>query len=169
MSTTGDSSSTPPLPTSIWVLAWASLVGQAATLVGRGGHAENEVSLVGSILLGALLVGWVSAGVVRARTVRLVLAWVVLVLSGVLEAVGLVTGDDELPWALLLVSFVTTVVSLGALVRFRRTDWYRWQRTKPPTSQGASITGLVVIGVVVGVLGGVIGPSDNGVRMSVNS
>ena len=85
---------TPPLPRSIWVVAWASLAGQAVLLVRHGGRLGDEVSLVLSVVLGALLVGYVSAGVVRARTVRLVLAWVVLMLGVIGGLVGLVSVDD---------------------------------------------------------------------------
>jgi hypothetical protein len=53
--------------------------------------------------------------------------------------------------------------------RFRRTDWYVWQRTKPSTHDGAPGGQLVAIGVLVGMLGGLIGPIDEGldVRISV--
>src|SRR3712207_7715645 len=37
---------TPPLPTSIWVVAWASLAGQVAQLLWRGGRTDGEGSLV---------------------------------------------------------------------------------------------------------------------------
>ena len=123
---------TPPLPKSIWVVALASLAGQAVQLARQGGRLDDEISLVLSVVLGGLLVGYVSAGVVRTRTVRLVLAWVVL-------------------------------------ARFRGTDWYTWQRTKPSAHEGAPIGQLVAIGVLVGVLGGLTGPVGDGldVRVSV--
>ena len=123
---------TPPLPRSIWVVALASLAGQAVQLARQGGRLDDEISLVLSVVLGGLLVGYVSAGVVRTRTVRLVLAWVVL-------------------------------------ARFRGTDWYTWQRTKPSAHEGAPIGQLVAIGVLVGVLGGLTGPVGDGldVRVSV--
>jgi hypothetical protein len=135
---------TPPLPSSIWVVALASLAGQAVLLVREGARLDDEVSLVLSVVLGALLVGYVSAGVVRARTVRVVVAWVVL-------------------------SLATTAVALAGLARFRRTDWYAWQCKKSPVHDGARIGHLVTIGVLVGVLGGLIGPVDDGldVRISV--
>ncbi len=160
---------TPPLPRSIWVVAWASLAGQAVLLVRQGGRLDDEVSLVLSVVLGALLVGYVSAGVVRARTVRLVLAWVVLVLSVIGELVGLVSVDDLGQAALAVLSLATTAVALAGLARFRRTDWYAWQRTKPSAPEGAPIGQLVAIGVLVGVLGGLTGPADDGldVRISV--
>jgi len=169
VSTTGDLGGTPPLPTSIWVLAWASLVGQVALALGRGLHAQNDQSLVGSVLLGALLVGFVSAGVVRARRVRVVLAWIVLVLSGVSELVSVVDAGDSADFLRAFVGLVTTVVSIAALDRFRRTDWYAWQRTKPPTDQGASISGLIGVAVLVGVIGGLVGPADDGFRVELNA
>jgi hypothetical protein len=121
---------TPPLPRSIWVVALASLAGQAVQLVRQGGRLDDEISLVLSVVLGGLLVGYVSAGVVRTRTVRLVLAWVVL-------------------------------------ARFRGTDWYTWQRTKPSAHEGAPIGQLVAIGVLVGVLGGLTGPVGDGLDVRV--
>jgi hypothetical protein len=65
--------SPPPLPGSIWVVAWASVAGQLAVLVPAGVR-DADVSMVGSVLLSVLVIGWVSAGVVRARPVRLVVA-----------------------------------------------------------------------------------------------
>ena len=84
---------TPPLPSSIWVVAWASLAGQVVLVAWQGGRFDDEVSLVLSVALGVVVVGYVSAGVVRARTVRLVLAWVVLVLSVIGGLGGLVSVD----------------------------------------------------------------------------
>ncbi len=159
----------PPLPRSIWVIAWASLVGQAVLLVWQGSRLDDEVSLVVSVVLGALIVGYVSAGVVRARTVRLVLAWVVLLLSVIGGLVGLVSVDDLGQAALAVLSLAATAVALAGLARFRRTDWYAWQRTKPSAHEGAPIGQLVAIGVLVGVLGGLTGPVDDGLdaRISV--
>ena len=159
----------PPLPTSIWVVAWASLAGQAVLLARQGGRLEDEVSLVISVALGAIIVGYVSAGVVRARTVRLVLAWVVLVLSAVGELVGLVSVDDPGQAALTVLALATTAMAMAGLAMFHDTDWFAWQRTKPSVREGAPIGQLVAIGVFVGVLGGVTGPVDDGfdVRISV--
>lgn len=157
----------PPLPTSIWVVAWASLAGQAVFLVQHGVRDDSELSLVVSVVLSALVLGYVSAGVVRARMVRFVLALVALSLILVAELVGLIWVDGLTGTAVLLSSLATTVVSLAALVRFSRTDWFSWQRTKPPPRQGASILPLVAIGVIVGVIGGVIGPVDNGFEVRI--
>ncbi|WP_426247611.1 hypothetical protein [Nocardioides sp. LHG3406-4] len=159
----------PPLPSSIWVVAWASLAGQAVLLISRGVRDDNEVSLVVSVVLGALLIGYVSGGVVRARTVRLVLAWVVLVLGLIAELLGLVSVDGAGRAALAVLSLTTTAVALAGLARFRRTDWYAWQRTKPPVDVGAPIGRLVAIGVLVGVLGGVTGAVDGGLDTPVNA
>jgi peptidoglycan/LPS O-acetylase OafA/YrhL len=159
----------PPLPSSIWVVAWASLAGQVVLLAWQGVRPDDEVSLVLSVVLGALLVGYVSAGVVRARTVRLAFAWVVLVLSLIAELVGLVSVDDLAQAALVVLSLATTALALAGLARFRRTEWYAWQRMKPSAHEGARIGQLVAMGVLVGVLGGLIGPVDDGldVRTSV--
>jgi hypothetical protein len=161
------SGTTPPLPRSIWVVAWASLAGQLVLLLRQGGRLGDEVSLVVSVVLGALLVGYVAAGVTRARTIRLVLAWVVLVLSATFELVGLAFVDDSDDAALLVLSLATTAAALVGLARFQRTDWYAWQRTKPPAHEGASIGRLVAIGVLVGALGGLAAPGDDGVDVSL--
>lgn len=159
---------TPPLPISIWVVALASMAGQTVLLVQQGVR-DDEVSLVLSVVLGALLVGYVSAGVVRARTVRLTLAWVVMVLSLIAELVALISIDDLGQAPLVVLSVATTVVALAALARFHRTDWYAWQRTRPSVHDGVPIRQLVAIGVLVGVLGGLAVPVDDGldVRISV--
>jgi hypothetical protein len=159
---------TPPLPHSIWVVAWASLAGQAVVLFRQGGRLGDEVSLVLSVVLGALLVGYVSAGVVRARTVRLVVAWVVLILAGIGGLVGLISVDDAGQIALVVLSLATTAVALAGLARFHRSDWFAWQRSRPSTQEGAPIGQLVAIGVLVGVLGGVVGPVDDGLDVRVN-
>jgi hypothetical protein len=161
------SGTAPPLPRSIWVVAWASLAGQLVLLARQGGRLGDEVSLAVSVVLGALLVGYVAAGVTRARTVRLVLAWVVLVLSAIFELVGLASVDDSADATLLVLSFATTAAALAGLARFRHTDWYAWQRTKPPVREGASIGQLVAIGMLVGALGGLAAPADDGVDVSL--
>jgi hypothetical protein len=163
------SGATPPLPRSIWVVAWASLAGQAVVLARQGDLLDDEVSLILTVVLGGLVVGYVSAGVVRARTVRLVLAFVVLVLSLVGDLVDLVSVDDLAQAALTVLSLATTAVALAGLVRFRRTDWYAWQRTKPSSHQGATIGRLVAIGVLVGALGGLIGPVDDSLDVRISA
>jgi hypothetical protein len=159
----------PPLPRSIWLVAWASVAGQAVLLARQGVRLDDEVSLVLSVVLGALLVGYVSAGVVRARTVRLAFASVVLLLGLIAELVGLVSVDDLGQAAVVALSLATTALALAGLATFRRTEWYAWQRTKPSAREGAPIGHLVAMGVLVGVLGGFIGPVDDGldVRISV--
>ena len=158
---------TPPLPKPIWVVAWASLAGQAVLLLQRGGRLDDAVSIFLSVVLSALVVGYVSAGVVRARTVRLVLAWVVLVLSVIGELAGLGSVDDRGQATLAVISLATTAVALAGLARFRRTAWYAWQRTKPPGHDGAPIGQLVAIGVLVGALGGLTGPVDDGLDVRI--
>lgn len=116
-------------PASIWVVAWASLVGQVLALADRGPNDSDVVAV--SAVIGAVVVGWVSAGVVRARTVRLVLAWVVLVLSALAGTIEVVSSDPSTSWFLTLASLVATVVALAGLNAFRGTEWYRWHRTRP--------------------------------------
>lgn len=146
------------------MVAWASLAGQAVLMAQQGVRDANEASLVVSVVLGALLVAYVSSGVVRARTVRLVLAWIVLLLSLVAELVGLREAE-----ALDVLSLATTIVTVAGLALFSRTDWFAWQRDKPSTRQGASIGGLVAIAVLVGLLGGLTGPVDDGIQVNVRA
>lgn len=164
-------SATPALPRSIWVVAWASLAGQVTWLLAEGGRLDDAVSLTVSVVLGGLLVGYVSAGVVRARTVRLVIAWAVLLLSLVGELVALVLADDLGQASVAVVSLATSGVALAGLAGFHRSDWYAWQRTRPPVHEGAPIGQLVAIGVLVGVLGGLMGPVDGpaGGQLSVTA
>ncbi|WP_141014439.1 hypothetical protein [Nocardioides sambongensis] len=160
--------STPPLPRSIWVVAWASLVVQVMILVRQGVRLDDEVSLVASVVIGALVVGYVSAGVVRARTVRLVVAWVVLLLGVAAGIAGLVSAGDPAEVVLSATSLAATGAAIGGLAAFHRTAWFDWQRTRPSTDEGARIGRLVAIGLLVGVLGGLIGPVDNGLDVRIN-
>ncbi|MDR7251397.1 hypothetical protein J2X46_000369 [Nocardioides sp. BE266] len=159
---------TPPLPTSIKVLAWTSLGSTLVPLLDQG-IKDDTVSLVGSVVIFAPLMGFVAAGVVRARTGRLVLAWAVLSLSFLFGALGLFTSDSADDRAVTAFSVVFTAVSLVALERFSRTEWYAWQRTKPSKKAGASIRGLVAIGVLVGALGGISAPPPELADMRVNA
>lgn len=159
---------TPPLPTEIKVLAWASVAGQVAVLVRQGLRAGDDISLLLSMVGGALIVGYVAAGVVRARPVRVALAWIVLVLSLVAELIGLAYVDSLGEAVIALASLATTVVSLVALYGFSRARWYAWQRTSPPTHFGAPIGELVVLGALVGVLGGLAGTSEDGVNVNMD-
>lgn len=149
------------------MVAWASLAGQVVMLLRQGARVGDEVSLVLSVVLGALLMGYVSAGVVRARTVRLVLAWVVLVLSAIGELVVLVSVDDLVEAGLAVLSLATTVVAIAGLASFRHSEWYAWQRTKPSVQEGAPIAQLIAIGVLVGALGGLTGPDDDGLDVDI--
>lgn len=159
---------TPPLPRSIWVLALASLAGQALLVVRHGGRVGDEASQVLSMTLGALLVGYVSAGVVRARRVRIVLAWVVLTLAFVGGLANLVSVDGPVQAAHAVLALAAGAGALAGLATFCRSDWYAWQRTCPSAREGAPIGRLVVIGVLVGALGGYVGLVDSGVTTRVN-
>ena len=101
------------------------------------------------------------------ETVRLVLAWVVLVLSAIAELVGLVSSDDLGQSAFFALSLTTTALALGGLAKFHRSDWFDWQRTKPPTHEGAPIWQLVAIGALVGALGGLTEPVDDGFQVNI--
>ena len=152
------------LPRSAWLLAWSCLAGQLL-LVTRSGLASSDLVIV-SMVVGGLVVGWVSAGVLRARTVRLWLASVLFILALGVDLVALVDGADDL--LLRVASLVTSVVQLAALVVFCRTEWFAWQRGRPPVEHGPPIGSLVTIGVVVGVLGGLAEPADDGFNVEIN-
>ncbi|WP_183095374.1 hypothetical protein [Nocardioides stalactiti] len=160
-------SAAPPLPGSIWVVAWSSLAGQVVLLLRQGIRSDNEVSLFGSVVLGALIVGFVSVGVVRARPIRVALAWILLALSTVGWFVALLLADDVEQATIAVLSLATAGTSFAGLLTFRQTAWYAWQRTRPPAREGASIGGLIAIGILVGVLGGIIGSADDGVDVDV--
>ncbi|MFC6287126.1 hypothetical protein ACFP3Q_16945 [Nocardioides sp. GCM10027113] len=165
----GQPGAAPPLPTSIWVVVWASLAGQLVALGARGGRQDDAVSFVVSVVLGGLVVGYVSAGVVRARPVRVVLAWVVLGLALVAEVLGILSVGDAGQAAWLILSLATTAAALAGLAAFSSSDWYAWQRTRPAAREGAPIGSLVAIGVLVGVLGGLMGPVDaNGIDVRIS-
>jgi hypothetical protein len=159
---------TPPLPRSIWVVAWASLAGQVLLVLRHGGRVDDEASQVLSMAFGALLVGYVSAGVVRARRVRIVLAWIALALAFIGALADLVSVDDLGQLAHAVLALAAGAVSLVGLAKFGRSDWYAWQRTRPSARDGASIGRLVVVGVLVGGLGGYVGLVDAGVTTRVN-
>lgn len=159
---------TPPLPGSIWLVAWGSLAGQVLLVVRHGGRVGDEVSQVLSIVIGSLLVGYVSAGVVRARRFRMLFAWVGLALGVIGGLADLVSVDELGRAAYAVLALAAGAVSLVGLAMFCRSDWYAWQRTRPSVRQGASIRQLVLIGVLVGALGGYVGLVDGGLAMRVH-
>lgn len=158
---------TPPLPRSIWVVAWASLAGQVILVLDRGVRSDNEISIIGSVVLGILLIGYVSAGVVRARTVRLALAWIVLLLSGFAEVVALIEHLDggaleDRESLLVPAALAATIICLAALWRFHQSAWFAWHRQNRPMRAGTPITQLVAVAMLVGALGGLAGATDDG-------
>ncbi len=78
---------------------------------------------------------------------------------------AMISADDLGRAAVAVLSVAIAAVALAGLARFRRTDWYAWQRTKPSAHEGAPIGQLVAIGVLVGVLGGLAGSVDDGLDM----
>lgn len=139
------------VPVAVWVLAWSCLAGQLLLLGERGVQSSDAVLL--SIPVGALLVAWVSFGVLTGRTVRLVLVWVLFVATAVGDGVVLLdagaTGVTGWP----LVQLAASMVQLGALASFTRTDYFAWQRSRPRVP-GPPVGSLIAVAVAVGVLGG---------------
>lgn len=142
------------LPAQAWVMAWAFLVGQLMTLAEQG---RGTNSLLPSMLLGAVIIGWIAHGVLRARTVRVVLVWIVLFLAGLAYIVGVF--DDPSGWG--VAQLAITAVQFVYFVRFTKTPYYAWQRSRPHARR-PSLAGLVAIAIAVGALGGVVGANDNG-------
>ncbi|MTB95722.1 hypothetical protein GGQ22_11555 [Nocardioides sp. zg-579] len=141
------------VPTSAWVLAWASVVMQLTALAERGA-ANGEAALI-SVPLSALVVAWFSAGVIRARMVRTWLAGIVLLLVTIGSVVDLVTGPPLLD----LVGTAAAVAAFAAFVSYVRSDCFaalRADRDASPSGLG----GLVAVAILVGALGGLIAPLD---------
>lgn len=159
---------TPPLPASIWVVALAALVSQVLMLTEQGLRGGDAVSLGVSVGIGAFLAGYISAGVVRARLIRLVIAWLLLVLSFLAHLAEVASGAASRQGPLAVVSLTLATVLLAGLAAFHRTDWYAWQRRKPPAREGARIGQLVAIGVLVGVVAGVVAPSEDGLNAKIS-
>src|SRR5690606_9830845 len=137
--------------------------GQIVILLDRGVRSDSEIAVAASLLVGALVIGYVSAGVVRARTVRLVLAWLVLGLSGIAELVFVIDhasygAPEDSEFLIALAGLATTTAALVGLWRFQRSSWFAWHRTRRSARADTPITGLVAIGVLVGVLGGLVAP-----------
>ena len=157
----------PELPRSARVLAWAWLAGQVVSVAHRG-FQDNELAFaMVSMLLSGIVVGWFAVCVLRGRTVRVAIVWVLTVLLTVLELIGLLASDGfgDALWT--LAALATSLVTIAALVRFCRSDYYRWQKDRP-AEEGPAIGRLVTIGVVVGVLGGLVGPGEAGVHVDIS-
>lgn len=140
------------VPTSAWLLGWASLAVQLLSLVERG-PADVESALL-SAPLSALAVAWVSYGVLRARMVRTWLAGIIMLLVAFFGLVALVV--DPSPFALL--EALTGVVAFGALADYVRSDFFA-SRRQDPDRPGPDLGGLVALAVVVGGLGGLTAPA----------
>lgn len=150
----------PDLPASAWAFAWTCLAAQLVSVADNGRSDSNL--LVPSMILGALVVGWVSYGVLRARTVRVVLVWILFVLGLIFVTIGVL--EDSSGWG--LVYLAAFAVQFWFFVKFTRSDYYQWQRSRP-REPGPSLSGLVAIAFLVGALGGFVGAQDDGIRAEV--
>ena len=143
----------PPLPGSAGAIAGLSILCELA-LVGEQGLWLDDPGVPISIGLTVAAVVWVSYGVLAGRTVRTVLAGLILGLSTVGFALDAVFGASP-GWAL-----VQLVLSLGALASFIslvRSPYYAWQRHRHDTSR-SPVAGVLVLAALSGVLGPVSGP-----------
>ena len=143
----GETPLTHELPPSAWVLGWASLVGELASLAERG--TTDAGSALISVPLSALVVGWVSYGVLRARMVRTWFAGIVLLLMALLGLVGLVLDGSLIA----LVEVASSVVAFVALLAYTRSDRFAELRAEPQRPVPA-LGGVMALAVVVGALGG---------------
>ena len=146
------------MPPSAYVFAWLCLVAQLPALATRGVSDADGVWVLLSMVLSALVVGWFAIGVLRGRTVRLVLAWIIVALGTVLTGVGVVVHlSHPSGWDLLLL--LVSIGQIGALAAFCSTPYFQWRRAQP-SAPGPDIGALVAIAVVVGLLGGLTAPAD---------
>ena len=158
MDTHGDTA-TQTLPWSVWALAWSSVVGQVLTLLRHG--VKDDPDWVGSAILGVAVVTFLAHGVLRARRARFWLVYGLLVVGAVVQLL-LVPADLGAVLDLVLV-----VVHLGLLELYRRSAWFRWQRTRP--AGGPSLVPILLLAVVVGVLAGVIEQHDTAIDMRIRT
>lgn len=141
------------LPTAAWALAWASVASQLVNVVDQGLRLQVLTPL--SMLLGALLVWWFAHGVLTGRMVRLVVVWLLLVVTFVGEASTLLDSGPGDPLLLPTASMLTSVAMMVALGWFMTTPYYAWQRTRP-IDRGPSLAGPLLVAVLVGASGGMV-------------
>ena len=154
----------PPLPLAAPAVAALGLVGQLLLLADDGLRPLNGGTPVSMVLTSAV-VAWVSYGVLTGRTVRRVLALVLLGLAAVVDAVDLllaVVGSGGVDgWDVLYL--IASVAMFGALVALVRSPYDAWQRRH----HDGSVPGVglvVVLAAVTGLLGPVAGPSPESGR-----
>ncbi len=155
------------MPAAAWALGVSCLVDQLL-LLGEVGAKEPDDGMLLSMAIGALATGWVAAGVLRGRTVRLVIAGVVLVLGLLGDGIECVDGGTDGPFGWAGVHFVASAVSVAALLWFTRSDYFTWRR-RSPRADGPSLAPLVAIAVLVGVVAGLVNtPETTGIWVHVD-
>ena len=142
------------MPVAAWVLGLSCLAGQLL-LVADVGTKPADDGLVLSLVLGVVLTTWVASGVLRGRTVRLVLAGLVLVLGLLGSVLECVDGGADAVLGRPGVQLVAAAVSVASLVWFTRTDYVAWRRHHRE-ADGPSLAPLLTVAVLVGLLGGVV-------------
>ena len=158
MSTTGDAPTTadwPAIPASAWAFAWSFVAGQVLELAHRG--AQDESSWLLSIVLGVVVVTFVSDGVMRVRWVRFWFVVLVLMVGAVVELFDVVNAPTPVGGARLAL----TILQVLLLDRYSRTEWWAWQVARRPGAP--SLSGIMLLAVLVGALGGVLGASPDGI------
>ena len=144
------------LPTVAWVMAWLFLAGQTADLLALGASSSDLPWVMASMALSALVVRWFADGILRARTVRLVVAWILLSAATSLGLLGLLVSWDQAgPAALVACAF--TVAQLAALGVFCSSGYFKACRrgTNVPRS---ALAPLLMIALATGLVGGLTAP-----------
>lgn len=139
------------LPQSAWVLGWASLISEVATLAERGG--TNAESAVLSVPLTALVVWWVSRGVLRARMVRTWFAGILLGLVALLSVVGLFADTSVFD----VVTAITAIVAFAAFWSYTQSTCFARIREQPDRTV-PDLGGILMLAIFVGALGGLTAP-----------
>jgi uncharacterized membrane protein len=153
------------IPMAAWVLGLSCLLGQLL-LLGEVGAKEADDGMVVSMAIGALVIGWVAFGVLRGRTVRLVIAGLLLVLGLLGYGIDCVDGGTEAVLGWPGAHLGASAVSVAALVAFVRTDYFARQR-RSPRAAGPSLAPLVAIAVLVGLLGGAVNIPERSTQLWV--
>jgi hypothetical protein len=148
------------VPGTAWALAWCYLLGQVL-LVARHGLRDDESWWL-SAVFGVAVATFFAHGVLRARAVR---SWIVVVLTALAFLAQLWTLVDR-PAAGVAVDLALTTAQGWLLLRYRRSAWFAWQRTRP--ARGPSLRPILAVAVLVGVLGGTVDAPVGAVDIDVH-
>ena len=167
----------PPLPLSATAIPVLGLVGEVVLMADDGVRAAGAGTTF-SMVLTAAVVAWVSYGVLTGRTVRRVLALVLLGLAAFVDLLDLVlaafagagagAGSGVDGWDVLYV--ITSIAMFAALVALVSSSYDAWQRRHHDAS-GSGVARVVVLAALVGLLGPLSSPgpeSGRGFHVQLN-